>query len=86
MAKREAFIWRESVYKNKFKCNICGNQVADPETGEPTRLTLVSPKFGMIQCPRCRNVVARIEMMEVPEDMSGLQGSLADYERREKHE
>ena len=27
-----AVVWRESVYKNKFKCNICGHQVDDATT------------------------------------------------------
>ena len=81
---KTAFIWRESVYKNQFKCNICGNQLADPVTGEPKPLTLVSMRWGIIQCPRCRNVAAKIQMMEVPEGMSGLQGYLGDYERRDK--
>ena len=85
MEERMCFIWRESVYKNKFKCNICGTLIAD-ENGEPRPNALVSPKFGMIQCPLCRNVVAHIKMMEVPEGMSGLQGYLGDYERRTKDE
>lgn len=85
MEERMCFIWRESVYKNKFKCNICGTQIAD-EKGEPRPNVLVNPRFEIIQCPLCRNVVAHIKMMEVPEGMSGLQGYLGDYERRNKNE
>lgn len=29
--KKTAIIWRESVYKNNFKCNRCGTKLADEQ-------------------------------------------------------
>ena len=78
--KKIATIWRESVYNNDFRCNICGTKIAN-EKGEILRQR--GDIFeGILQCPRCFNVVASFE------EMTGLQGYLGDYlkNRGEQHD
>lgn len=60
----KAIIWRKSVYMNKFKCNKCGNILAD-EQGNPTDNTGfnadLSKRQDILYCCRCRNAVAVIK-------------------------
>lgn len=49
---RPMFIWKESIYKNGFKCS-CGNQLANPETGEPEGHVLVDKELKVIYCDKC---------------------------------
>lgn len=78
--KREAYIWRESVYKNGFNCN-CGKSLAD-ESGYPHGDTLYDTKNDLIVCPACGLVVAKVKIIDAPADLpSGLQGDWSEYER-----
>lgn len=81
-----AIIWRESVYKNGFKCNECGAQIADSETGEPLDNTPFSPLGNFLFCPSCLNPVAQLEVVDVSEDVQGLQGDYEDFRRKQKRE
>ena len=76
--KKVVTVWRESVYKNHFKCNICGRQIAD-ENGNPIGRQRGNIFEGILQCPQCFNVVARYEEVDVPEGMTGLQGNCDDF-------
>lgn len=78
MKKKTIFIWRESVYMNDFKCNICGNKVAH-KTGEPMSDTLVGQDTQTLYCSKCMNPVAyykRIKTKMKP----GLHGHISNFE------
>ena len=58
-------IWRGSVIEKDFRCNICGEQIAD-QYGKLIGRAAVTPKGGeILQCPSCRNVVAHFMEIEV---------------------
>ena len=79
---REAFIWRESVYKNTFKCNECGEPLADANDGYPLGTTLFDTRENLLICPNCGNVVARVTTIDETEDAPvGLAGSWEDYKK-----
>ena len=80
--KREAYIWRESVYKNEFKCNDCEEPLADPKDGYPLGTTLYDTEEDLLICPNCGNVVARVEMIDMSDDEpTGLSGSWEEYKK-----
>jgi predicted RNA-binding Zn-ribbon protein involved in translation (DUF1610 family) len=83
--KREAFIWRESVYKNVFKCNECGEPLADANDGYPLGTTLFDTRENLLICPNCGNVVAKVITIDEPEDapvgLVALWGNLEDYKK-----
>lgn len=79
---REAFIWRESVYKNEFRCNECDEPLADAEDGYPLGTTLYDMREDLLICPNCGNVVAKVKIIDEPEDAPvGFRGNWEDYER-----
>lgn len=57
---KEAIIWRESVYKNEFRCNVCKKKLANNLTGEPFDDVFMGTKDGVkfVICPDCKNPVA----------------------------
>ena len=75
--KKIATIWRESVYKNDFKCNVCGETLAHKNGIANDKVKV--DMFNYVFCRNCNNVVARIEQIEAPENMHGLQGNYADF-------
>lgn len=88
---REGIIWRQSVYSNRFKCQLCGCQLANPETGEPTDNIVLNAEGldvdNRLFCGNCQkngtwNIVATHRM--VVSDESGLQGNWSD--KVEKYE
>ena len=58
-----AFIWRESVYKNNFRCNKCGKRLKKDNSIEPEDDVLTVMRGGYMWglCPRCMNPVFRTE-------------------------
>ncbi len=89
--KREAFVWRASVYKNDFKCNQCGYKLAgDNSDGEPNGDVLITDKpIGrghQMFCPKCNNFVAYTQTVDVEEGASGLMGNLDEYLNKHKGE
>lgn len=79
---KEAIIWRESVYKNRFICK-CGRKLAD-DNGNVNGDTLVAKYINdteYLHCPKCKNAVAYITKIDAPENMSGLQGNIEDFKR-----
>jgi len=81
--RKIVLIWRESVYKNHFKCNQCGRRLADKD-GTPFRKTMVSDRFahGFMKCAYCHNVVCKMETGDYPDSIYGLQG---EYKERESN-
>lgn len=77
---KDVFIWRESVYKNHFKCNKCGHVVAN-EHGYPQDDTLFAPSHDLLFCGKCKNPVCKIQKMNtnLPD---GLHGNIDDYIER----
>lgn len=79
---RTAIVWRESVYKNDFKCNKCGHVVANKK-GWPADDTLYDPDGQWLFCPECHNCVGREK--EVDDDgPSGLRGYFGDFMRKKR--
>ena len=57
-----ALVWRESVYKNDFRCNVCGKKLFDVKGGavKCVKIKAVNGrKLGF--CRRCNNPVFHIE-------------------------
>lgn len=80
---RKVYVWKESVYKNGFKCK-CGNQIAD-ENGNvhDGKMLIEDCGFRMYcYCTNCYQPVAYLRKMEIPEDAHGLMGNITEYERR----
>lgn len=82
---RRCLIWRESVYHNNFRCNICGTNVAK-DSGEPLDTTLFDMMGNFIVCPKCYNPVAVEQTVDVSEDVEGLQGSYDEFRKKQKRE
>lgn len=83
MKKTMSFIWKESIYKNRFRCT-CGNQLADPETGWPTDQVLVetSTSGKFMYCAKCRQPICMMQEVEIAEDVQpGLKGSIEVMEK-----
>ena len=82
--KKKAMIWRESVYKNGFRCTKCNTPMADMDgtVNEDTVLIEYTGFKTYAYCRKCYLPVAYVKMVEVPEDAHGLMGNLNDYERR----
>lgn len=81
--KKTVFVWKESVYKNRFTCN-CGNQLAD-ENGvliDGKSMVETTSFRRYLYCKKCYKPVAYLTKMEVPEDAEGLMGNISEYERR----
>lgn len=80
--KREVFIWKESIYHNKFVCK-CGTKLADAETGEPVPdlPCLQSPTQLVGICPKCQDAVFVCTIEDMPAAMpGGLQGFAGNLE------
>lgn len=68
--KAPIIVWRESVYKNDFKCNNCGLDLM--KDGEMNQNILSDRQGKYLFCPRCKNMVAMVKgEMEVPDETEG---------------
>ena len=72
-----AIIWRESIYKNRFKCDTCYEVLAD-ENGQPTDNVGfdadTSHRQDVLYCCKCKQPVAFIKDYEgdlLPGTMAG---------------
>ena len=77
--KYTAIIWRESVYKNDFKC-WCGYKLFDPK--KPTLSKALWEEDGLLSCPKCGLLVGKTHEIEDIKDMPALMGSWPEYEKR----
>ena len=84
---KKIVVWRESVYKNEFRC-LCGAFLADVD-GSHYEDNVFAEKLGFrtyLHCKECLKPVAYLETADLPEDMEGKQGNINDYyERRKKN-
>lgn len=78
--KKEAYIWRESVYKNQFKCNKCGAKLFKADKMKLTKNVRHIDEW--VFCSKCGNPVARIEVIDIDPNINGLQGLWDDYVKR----
>lgn len=62
---KDAYIWRESVYKNGFKCNRCGTRLFD--NGEPTDALALVKGTERCVCTNCGEYVARYKEGVLPD-------------------
>lgn len=58
-------VWRETVYKNGFKCYLCNTPLAD-KNGNPSEYGGVVME-DILLCPRCKFVCGWFKDLEVPE-------------------
>lgn len=92
----DAIIWRESIYKNNFKCNKCGTKLFNARTGQPTDNLCVDAEASetgtiMAFCGKCLNVVAQIQQNVNEDDFTDeekenvLNGSYSEWlEKKER--
>lgn len=64
----EVFIWKESIYKNDFKCK-CGAKLFDRRTNAPTENVGVdAEKTNALEtelwCCKCRNLVGKVKQID----------------------
>lgn len=76
-----AFIWRQSIYENEFKCK-CGYKLYKPEKNEPGRDVMIDITNGAIYCPKCGWVVGKIVDMGDTDMKPGLYGYWPEFEKR----
>ena len=82
--RKTAFIWRKSVYNNRFRCIFCGEMLARLD-GTPLDTTLIDEQNNLLICPFCKNVVAKIKSVDIDERInnSGLMGNWEDFKESE---
>lgn len=69
--KAPVIVWRESVYKNGFKCS-CGYPLM--AEGKIDRKVLYNPHEKILICPECQKVVAMLKgEMDVDDNAEGMQ-------------
>lgn len=82
---RRCLIWRESVYRNNFICSECGKPLADAN-GNPYAALPFTPMGNYYACPVCFQPVAVEQIVDVSEDVEGLQGSYDKFLKKQKKE
>jgi len=80
--KKTAIVWRESVYKNDFRCNNCKKKLADDGVPIETAL-LVAPDYPQkdqdtLICGDCKNPVAIMSLVETDLE-GGMYGYIGDF-------
>lgn len=82
--EKEVYIWKESIYKNDFRCNKCKKKLADK--GQPIEDALMIaedfPTKGhhTIFCADCKNTVAVMSVVDT-DLKSGLYGDINKFKR-----
>lgn len=69
--KVPVIVWRESVYKNDFKCS-CGYQLMTE--GKIDRSVLYNPHEKILICPECQKVVAMLKGEMEAEEGTHMKG------------
>lgn len=83
----QAIIWRESMYKNGFKCNECGNPCATEKNGKVEILddVLFDVHTDRLYCPKCGNYIAKMTIIDAPEEEHGKKiGYFDEYQKRKR--
>ena len=83
--KKQVYVWKESIYKNDFKCS-CGNFLAKDLNVIQENVEIPPSSFRKwVYCKKCFKPVAYIQVMNLPEGAEGLMGNISEYERRMKN-
>ncbi|MEE3311877.1 MAG: hypothetical protein VZR30_04520 [Acutalibacteraceae bacterium] len=75
---KEAYIWRKSIWDNKFKCTKCGRQLFVVDKNDLGDAVIIG---NTVFC-NCGYSVAMIELVDVPDEAKGLMGDIEEYRRR----
>ena len=78
--KKAVYVWRESVYKNDFRCS-CGKILF--EHGEPADGEKVD-EIGYLYCGNCGKCVARVATVEMLPEETGMMGNYEEYLSRRR--
>ena len=82
--KKWTYVWKESIYKNGFKC-ACGNVLADSEGNPSDNLLFEDGGFRKwLYCDKCLKPVAYLRYMNLPEDAEGMMGNIEEYEKKRR--
>lgn len=90
MDSSNMIVWRESVYKNSFKCTMCGRKLAD-KNGQPTADLIYDKNSMDRQRAFCRcgypvaDVQLRVPGLPAPENEDyAFSGNLEDFLEKER--
>lgn len=90
MDSSNMIVWRESVYKNGFKCTQCGRKLAD-KNGQPTEKLIYDKESKDRQRAICTcgypvaDVQLKVPGLPSPEtDNYAFRGNLEDYLEKER--
>lgn len=79
--KENVIVWKESVYKNGFRCK-CGNVLIKDQTlSEENTYGGFNGFRKMVYCKKCNAPVAYMKYMEVPEGSKIIIGDLRSNEK-----
>lgn len=77
---KTALVWRESVYKNNFRCSHCGAQLWDAANDQPTANLGYDPDIpNNLHCMKCKTCVAT--MKEYDGVGTGMAGRWEDAQK-----
>lgn len=76
-----ALIWRESIYKNEFKCK-CGYKLYKPYKNELAHDIILDITNATLCCPRCGWLVGKMVDMGETDLEPGLYGLWQDFEKK----
>lgn len=81
--KRQAVVWKESIYKNRFRCS-CGAKLADANGLNFEDHCLIGEnEFRVyLHCSKCLKPVAYLTHVNVSENEGGMMGNINDFERK----
>lgn len=72
---KSATIWRKSIYDNGYKCTKCGRTLfIEKENRFGDTVTF----GGFVYC-NCGYCVARLTMVDAPEDAKGMMGNYEEF-------
>lgn len=81
--KKKVLIWKESVYKNGFRCTKCGKPLMVDGKLILNRVMIENGGFRKyVYCKHCFLPVAYEKVMEMPEEEHGMMGDINEYERK----
>lgn len=76
-----AFIWRQSIYDNEFKCK-CGYKLYKPYKHSPASDVKVDITNGVLYCPKCGWLVGKMVDMGETDLEPGLHGLWPEFEKK----
>lgn len=76
--RKRAVVWRESIYKNGFRCR-CGTVLLEGE--KLTKSTEIDPD-GFVRCRNCDYSAGVLADVEVRPEDTGMMGDYEGYMKR----